>query len=122
MAVYQKALDEGRDPEEALKQYIAEMSIKHGDTSDEDGDGEDTIQEDEGAKKKRKRKSKKSSEVVDPTLLDSPFTTGTETVPKRPKMPPPSKRRIGHICSGKNCANLLDQTVCLLSLQVYSAY
>ncbi len=109
--VYQKALEEGRDLEAALKEYIAQTS-KH-DSSDDD-DGEVEIQEVEVSKKKQKGKSKKTSEVIDPILLESPFTTSTESVPKRPSMPPPSMRRIGHICSGKDCANLLDQTVCAI--------
>ncbi|KLO09087.1 hypothetical protein SCHPADRAFT_582635 [Schizopora paradoxa] len=109
MEVYQKALEEGHDPEEALKDYIAQMS-KRDDTSDEE-DGIDKSQDGEEPKKKRRSKAKKSSDVIDPILLESPFTTSTETVPKRAPMPPPSMRRTGHICSGKNCANLLEQTV-----------
>ena len=111
--VYDKALEEGRDPEEALKDFMLKNNMED-DSEDEEGD--------KSTKKPVGKKRAKS--VLDPALLDSPFTTSASPVEKRPPLPPPSKRKVGDICGAMGCSNLLHPTVgvfsncCFISIHV----
>jgi hypothetical protein len=90
--IFRKAKEEGRDPAEALREFM--QSTQSG---DEDSEGDESGDDDEKRRKRRRRSSVPSS--VDG--VDDPSTPGG------------SSKKTGEItrltiCVGKDCANLLD--------------
>lgn len=91
--IYRKAKEEGRDPEEALREFLLQSGDQSGD--DSEGEGEDTLE----GKRKRKRPS------GDPSTIEGvPDSTTAGLSCTR-------KRSDPVICSGKNCMNLLNPHV-----------
>ena len=104
--VYRNALEEGRNPEEALKEYLVTKGEQKCESSDEDAEGED----DETVPAKRKPSKKvKVSHNIDPSLLPSALTKDPNPV-QPVELPTRLTRRNDMeipICSGKECMNLL---------------
>ena len=94
--MFRKAKEEGRDPEEALREFL--QSGDHGRSDDDDSDG------DEGAASGKRRRKRPSG---DPGTIDGAID---------PPAPGESSQSRKHtealtICASKSCMNLMNPHV-----------
>ena len=104
--VYKKAIEDGRDPEEALRELLVEEM-----DSEEDSDGNDE-QNGEGSAQKRKKRRRNESEPLKNLDTVSIFD-GQDNGKSIGK-----KKHAIYTCAGKDCQNILNPSVSYLTYSI----